>query len=405
MKTTKSVYVYSLIIAMIMIMFAGGCKKDKDSSGPADLTILDVSQESNWSYMAIASNGSNVMVKAEAGAIKEIFYRPSANFPGYSIMLNAAGKPEKAVINNNIFLLGNYSMTKVDVAVVMTDGTIKVLRELETGVDVNLLSAITITDNSDFQNMMKLVGHSTSMTAGAMAKAAVPANGISLSMEAIGSGSSVLGMVTGTEITKSKVSALNESSMGSVSAVAGCSSADVACIVSSVGTATSIVASSYALIQSQEENVNTAEGVLQGGYGDIQVNLTWSTLGDVDLWVTDPNGETINWGSTTSSSGGYLDQDNTEGYGPENVFWAADLAPAGTYQVTVDYYSGSGPTTYAVMIILGDVVQNNGQPYTGTINPDENIVVTEFTFGSKSQPVFLNKKTNLTKPRPIKMNR
>jgi len=77
--------------------------------------------------------------------------------------------------------------------------------------------------------------------------------------------------------------------------------------------------------------------------GDVQVTLDWSAFVDLDLFVTDPNGETVSWQNPGSISGGRLDRD---GYAdctpddppPENIVWDTS-APSGDYEVTVVVYS------------------------------------------------------------------
>jgi hypothetical protein len=404
MKNGKVMLLMSLLAVGAYIMIMPGCKKDKDSTEKAEFAVLDVSAESGWNFMAVAQNGSNMMVKATAGVVKEVFFKPTANQLGYSILMNQSGRPEKIVINNNIVLLNNFVTTKVDAAVVLPDGSIKVLREVESGFDITMLNSITIGGNDDWQNIIKFAGHATSMTSGALAKVGAAGTGVMIPADAIGSGAQVLLKAGSVGISgdKTKLSMLNASAIESLTSVAGCSAVDMNCILSSTTEATSITQASISLISSKEEIVNTAEGVLIGGYGDIQVNLTWSTEGDVDLWVTDPNGEKVYWNNPNSASGGYLDVDNTSGFGPENIFWEADAAINGTYKVEVDYFGGSVETTYAVLIILDGVVQNGGQPFTGQLNPDETVVVAEFTYGTKSTPVFINQKRKQEGPKPSK---
>ena len=97
---------------------------------------------------------------------------------------------------------------------------------------------------------------------------------------------------------------------------------------------------------------------------DPQISLTWDAAVDVDLYVTEPGGEVISYQTRTSTTGGELDTDNTSGFGPENVSWADDNAPVGSYQVEVDYFRGTDPVNFTV------VVTNNGQrqEYRGTLN-------------------------------------
>ncbi|MCW5890616.1 MAG: DUF2135 domain-containing protein [bacterium] len=75
----------------------------------------------------------------------------------------------------------------------------------------------------------------------------------------------------------------------------------------------------------------------------ISATLTWDASdADLDLYVTQPDGETAWYGRKTTSVGGRLDVDNTSGIGPENYFLGFDPgAPmlTGTYAIRVHYYS------------------------------------------------------------------
>jgi hypothetical protein len=90
--------------------------------------------------------------------------------------------------------------------------------------------------------------------------------------------------------------------------------------------------------------------VLRLGTGALQVSLSWNNGSDQDLYVTDPSGETISYTNKQSRSGGALDRDDTDGYGPENIYWL-NAAPDGTYQVKVDDYSNvpAGTTCYVTI--------------------------------------------------------
>jgi len=98
-------------------------------------------------------------------------------------------------------------------------------------------------------------------------------------------------------------------------------------------------------------------------YG-MKVTLTWD-LGphnDVDLWVQDPTGESCGYSNSTTNIGGWLDVDDTEGYGPENFRLTQEAVNAnpGAYNVWVYYYSdaGEGPTIPTLQIVLNEG-QNN----------------------------------------------
>lgn len=80
--------------------------------------------------------------------------------------------------------------------------------------------------------------------------------------------------------------------------------------------------------------------VLRLGTGSLQISLSWNTYTDQDLWVTDPSGTKIYYMNKTSSTNGQLDRDDTDGFGPENIFWLEN-APDGEYKVQVDDYENS----------------------------------------------------------------
>jgi hypothetical protein len=97
--------------------------------------------------------------------------------------------------------------------------------------------------------------------------------------------------------------------------------------------------------------------------GDIQVTLDWSAVVDLDLWVTDPAGETIAWDHRQSASGGSLDRDayancDVSDTPPENAVWSSG-APSGEYVVTVHVYDlcGVDSTGFEVTVrVDGEVV-------------------------------------------------
>lgn len=86
---------------------------------------------------------------------------------------------------------------------------------------------------------------------------------------------------------------------------------------------------------------------------DLQVVLFWDTDGtDVDLHVTDPDGEECYFGHRTTKLGARLDVDVTDGFGPE-VFTLSN-AKSGKYKVEVKYYSSHGhpQTGLAVQVVM-----------------------------------------------------
>ncbi len=89
----------------------------------------------------------------------------------------------------------------------------------------------------------------------------------------------------------------------------------------------------------------------------VQVTLTWNKDNtDLDLHVDQPNGETIYYRNRRPPGfNGYLDHDNTTGYGPENYRFRlrpGQQLPEGDFDVYVVYFSGREPVDFEITFTL-----------------------------------------------------
>jgi hypothetical protein len=90
---------------------------------------------------------------------------------------------------------------------------------------------------------------------------------------------------------------------------------------------------------------------------DLRVVLTWDADNtDIDLWVTDPNGEKAFFGHQLTYQGGRMSLDFTGGYGPEE--FSLKRAKPGKYKVEAQYFGDrrqavTGPTTLQVKLATG----------------------------------------------------
>ncbi|MBO9538064.1 VIT domain-containing protein [Herbaspirillum sp.] len=90
---------------------------------------------------------------------------------------------------------------------------------------------------------------------------------------------------------------------------------------------------------------------------DIRAVLTWDAdNSDMDLWVTDPNGEKCYYGHRFTYQGGRMSLDFTGGYGPEE--FSLREAKPGKYKIEVNFFGSSqqvvaGATTLQVTLSSG----------------------------------------------------
>lgn len=88
---------------------------------------------------------------------------------------------------------------------------------------------------------------------------------------------------------------------------------------------------------------------------ELRVVLTWDAdETDIDLWVTDPNGEKAYYGHQLTYQGGRMSRDFRNGYGPEE--FSLRQARPGPYTVEANYYGNSqqiiaGATTLQLQFI------------------------------------------------------
>lgn len=119
-------------------------------------------------------------------------------------------------------------------------------------------------------------------------------------------------------------------------------------------------------------------GNLSGEDGSPRFNLTWSGSMDLDLYVTDPTGETISYVNTVSNSGGMLDVDctgNCSGGNSENITWP-NGGPSGQYSFYVNNYSGGNNTSFNILIRDNNQDINTISGTTSQSNDDNSPVYT-----------------------------
>jgi hypothetical protein len=115
--------------------------------------------------------------------------------------------------------------------------------------------------------------------------------------------------------------------------------------------------------------------VLRLGTGALQISLSWDNGTDQDLYVYTPLGEEISYSTDYDSSGGQLDRDDTDGFGPENIYWQTQ-APDGTYTVQVDDFSDDGSVNNFIVTVSGPGITRSFSGYTVGGNT---VTVTTFT--------------------------
>ncbi len=362
-------------IALLLSFSFYSCTKtdddvEEEKPPQPELSVVNISQETDWNYEVIGlkdhyyikTNDDNVPSAVE-------FYSKEAD-KNYSIFLFDNGELDKVVVDDYIFIFRNFDGNKVDLGVIYPNGEIEFLRELET--DHNWGSS-AMKDLDDIEAWSDVVRFTSRVVSGVpcalSAAAASSTGGIATPLAVWACGKYSMGLSA--DVMENELDIHNGytefvNTVGNANTAIGCASGDIpGCLNDLATSGLNNWASNLEQIENQQASVTTVEGALAHGYGDVQVTLTWNTTSDIDLWVTEPNGNKIYYQAPTSETGGQLDVDDTDGFGPENIFWPTSGSPAGSYSVQVHYYGGSGgPTSYTVLI----QAFGNSQQYQGTLS-------------------------------------
>jgi Ca-activated chloride channel family protein len=90
---------------------------------------------------------------------------------------------------------------------------------------------------------------------------------------------------------------------------------------------------------------------------DVRVVLNWNKNNtDIDLWVTDPNGEKCYYNNKETSAGGRISQDITTGFGPEQFM--LKKAPKGKYKIEVNYYGDTQVSITGATSVMAEIYTN-----------------------------------------------
>lgn len=118
--------------------------------------------------------------------------------------------------------------------------------------------------------------------------------------------------------------------------------------------------------------------------GEIEVSLSWNGYHDLDLYLREPDGTSINWIKDRSPSGGWLDIDaNRFAQGPgglnstaepvEHVRWRdAREAPIGVFGVSVALFKRFGGGTRKIPFTLHIKAPGIGEVYEGELDENNN---------------------------------
>jgi hypothetical protein len=105
---------------------------------------------------------------------------------------------------------------------------------------------------------------------------------------------------------------------------------------------------------------------------DVRIVIEWTNDdADIDLWVIEPNGEKVYYGDKTSSSGGQISNDMTDGYGPEE--YAIRRAPPGEYVIRINGFDADRLNPNGNGRVMARLIRNFGRTTAKEVLVDADI--------------------------------
>ena len=344
---------------------------DDNSGGDADDFYQNVAYDetglSSFEHIAADRDGNMVFFDTQSGVVRRAVVR-SNDGKWMEMLYDGSGNPIRVTSSDTIVIISPSGDDTADFAVIDVDsGNTEYSHDVHFDVSENSsLSARLSYGDVAYALRFASVGLKTFT----LVTAYIGVGTANPAVLALTAASLVLDVVV--SVTADHFEELDATATG-LDIAAGAISCGTTGECVSLATSLSGVAAEYA--DQREAEIQAAEGALSAGSGDVQVTLTWDNTSDLDLHVTDPYGEEIYYNDRYSASGGYLDFDDTNGYGPENVYWDEGTAPSGQYVVEVVYYSGSSAADYFVTVQKGDSTYQ----YQGNIGIGETVEVCRFS--------------------------
>ncbi len=112
---------------------------------------------------------------------------------------------------------------------------------------------------------------------------------------------------------------------------------------------------------------------------DVRVVMNWNKNNtDIDLWVTDPNGEKCFYSHKATTIGGRISDDFTEGFGPEQFMLKTGIK--GKYKIQINYFGDTQVTLAGSTTIMAEIYL-----YYGTAKEEKKIVTLQMEKGKQGE--------------------
>lgn len=360
--------------ALLCFVLLFSCKPSDDTMEPASDAEFVIVETDSQDFPIVMSHEDGELLALSLdmnNTLSGVHFRN--NDTSYYIETDTNGLPVQGIFEDHLIFFNNYTENTVDIGILTPENESVIIRDVDlSSVDFSSLSNKGA--QSDTTRALQSAGLGVSIFNCALSSAlAVGSGGLATGLAILTCSSAVVSTISFLN-PDNEVLGISSTGLSFYSGSLGCALLNpVDCIGFFLDVSATISGSLDESLERNREQAELLRSSLEFGGGDLQITLRWDNSADLDLYVTDPAGETISYQNTSSASGGQLDVDDIDGIGPENIFWS-DNAPAGTYSVMVDHFSGASPSNFSVRVQLGGIAR----VYNGTISSNQMVNVVSF---------------------------
>ena len=109
-------------------------KPQPGKKGKADVVIVDISEVSEWDYLAATKGGASMVYNVDetTEVPTRLYYKPDKDSDaGFTFVFKENGLPDKALFNGLILLFENFDGYRYDMAIIYPDSSEKTGTKVE----------------------------------------------------------------------------------------------------------------------------------------------------------------------------------------------------------------------------------------------------------------------------------
>jgi hypothetical protein len=125
---------------------SGEKETGNDTDATDNVFVLDISQETDWDYMAIGKDGSSLFftVNESTGIPTLAYLKPEKDSEnGFTFLFKENGLPDKVINNGHVLYFGNFSGYTFDLAVIYPNNDIEYHYGIDTEINFDASNEIT----------------------------------------------------------------------------------------------------------------------------------------------------------------------------------------------------------------------------------------------------------------------